>query len=134
MRLAGTISRYSNSAIPQLASAAIHQGLAESSFRCAYQAKVMKTFDANSRPAEVAIGENCMSVDPFDELVRAAREKFAGRSLARNLRARSKFQERLEDESAFVHARMGHRQAGPRDLFLAEQEEVEIERPRRIGK
>src|SRR5258706_4252600 len=130
MRLAGTISRYSNSAIPQLASAAIHQGLAESSFRCAYQAKVMKTFDANSRPAEVAIGENCMSVDPFDELVRAAREQIADRSLARNLRAASELQERLEDVNAFVHSRKQHRHAWARDLLLVAQEQRVIERPR----
>src|SRR6185437_10199530 len=45
MRLAGTCSRYSNKAIPQLASAATYQGRSERFFRCAYQANVMKTFD-----------------------------------------------------------------------------------------
>src|SRR5690242_7166233 len=74
------------------------------------------------------------SGDPFDELVRAAREEFAGRSLARNLRAGSEFQERLEDEGAFVHARMGHGQAGTRDTFIPEEEEVEVQRPGRVGK
>src|SRR5690606_21371852 len=43
MRLAGTCSRYSNRATPQLARAAMIQGLARSSLRWAYQAKVMKT-------------------------------------------------------------------------------------------
>src|SRR6185503_9264731 len=61
MRLAGTISRYSKRAMPQLASAAIHQGLADSSFRCAYHAKVMKTFDRASRPADAATGESCIN-------------------------------------------------------------------------
>src|SRR5690348_3923345 len=45
MRLAGTCSRYSKSAIPQLACAATYQGRPERFFRCAYQANVMKTFD-----------------------------------------------------------------------------------------
>src|SRR6185437_2805658 len=45
MRLAGTCSRYSNKAIPQLASAATYQGRPERFFRCAYQANVMNTFD-----------------------------------------------------------------------------------------
>jgi hypothetical protein len=35
--------------MPQLTSAATHQGLLFSSFRCAYQAKVMKMFDKTSR-------------------------------------------------------------------------------------
>src|SRR5688572_22233297 len=49
MRLAGTCKRYSNNATPQLASAATYQARPESSLRWAYQAKVMKTFDAISR-------------------------------------------------------------------------------------
>src|SRR5690348_4041193 len=57
MRLAGTCSRYSKSAMPQLASAAIHQGFAERLRRCAYQAKVMKTLDAASSAAVSAIVE-----------------------------------------------------------------------------
>src|SRR5882672_6017999 len=48
MRFAGTCSRYSKSAMPQEASAAMNQGLEESSFRCAYQAKVMNTFESVS--------------------------------------------------------------------------------------
>ena len=39
---------YSNSATPQLASAASSQGLWFISFRWAYQAKVMKKFDTTS--------------------------------------------------------------------------------------
>src|SRR6185312_16585534 len=45
MRFAGTCSKYSNRAIPQLASAATYQGRPERFFRCAYQANVMKMFD-----------------------------------------------------------------------------------------
>src|SRR3546814_19238369 len=50
MRFAGTCSRYSNSAMLQLRSAANSHGLADISFRCAYQANVMKTFEAHSSP------------------------------------------------------------------------------------
>src|ERR1700722_10390899 len=50
MRFAGTCSRYSNRAMPQLTSAAMTHGRVFSSFRCPYQAKVMKTFDRHSRP------------------------------------------------------------------------------------
>src|SRR5690606_29736848 len=42
MRLAGTCSRYSNSAIPQLTSAAVYQGEDARFLRCPYQANVMK--------------------------------------------------------------------------------------------
>src|SRR5580698_3036787 len=48
MRLAGTCSRYSNRAIPQLTSAATTQGRVFNSLRWPYQAKVMKTFDIDS--------------------------------------------------------------------------------------
>jgi hypothetical protein len=51
MRLAGTCTRYSNNAMPQLASAAITQGLADMFLRCAYHANVMNTFDTTSKPA-----------------------------------------------------------------------------------
>src|SRR4051812_14017898 len=50
MRFAGTWSRYSNRATPQETSAAMNQGFAESSFRWAYHAKVMKTFERASSP------------------------------------------------------------------------------------
>src|SRR5215467_5067991 len=49
MRLPGTCSRYSKNAIPQLTSAATYQGRSARFFRCAYQANVMKTFEAVSR-------------------------------------------------------------------------------------
>src|SRR5678815_3726245 len=51
MRLAGTWSRYSKSAMPQLASAASHHARCERFRRCAYQANVMKMFESTSRPA-----------------------------------------------------------------------------------
>src|SRR6201988_2267749 len=123
MRFAGTISRYSKSAMPQLASAAIHQGLAESSFRCAYQAKVMNTLEATSRPAVAAMGEICMSVDPFYLLGSAGGQECTGLSFPRYGNFGSELEQGLEYEGALVHARMGHRQAGPRDLFVAEQQQ-----------
>src|SRR5689334_24499170 len=49
IRFAGTCSRYSNNATPQLTSAATNHGFELSSLRCAYQANVMKTFDRISR-------------------------------------------------------------------------------------
>src|SRR5689334_7702118 len=46
--------------MPQLTNAATHHGLAESSFRCAYQAKVMKTFEAISISALRPTTESCI--------------------------------------------------------------------------
>src|SRR6185436_8312460 len=51
MRFAGTWIRYSNSAMPHDTSAATIQGFARRSRRCAYQAKVMNTFEQTSRSA-----------------------------------------------------------------------------------
>src|SRR6185295_2283181 len=48
MRFAGTCAMYSNRAIPQEIAAAMYHGRACSSLRCAYQAKVMKTFESTS--------------------------------------------------------------------------------------
>src|SRR6187397_1902227 len=48
MRLAGTCSTYSKSAMPQLTTAARYQGVVSRCFRCPYQATVMKRFDATS--------------------------------------------------------------------------------------
>src|SRR4051812_27770822 len=45
MRLAGTCSRYSARAMPQLTSAAMYQGEVARFFRCPYQAKVMKMLE-----------------------------------------------------------------------------------------
>src|SRR2546425_13204881 len=55
MRFAGTWSRYSNSAIPQLTSAATIQGRWLKCRRWAYQAKVMKMLDRTSRTTVLAI-------------------------------------------------------------------------------
>src|SRR5262245_13322173 len=49
MRLAGTCSRYSNKANPQLSSAATIHGLSASCFKCAYHANVMNTFESVNR-------------------------------------------------------------------------------------
>src|SRR3569623_807287 len=46
MRFAGTWSRYSKNAMPELAIAATYQGDAAKFFRWPYHAKVMKKFDA----------------------------------------------------------------------------------------
>src|SRR5258706_14144270 len=56
MRLAGTCSRYSASAMPQLISAAMYQGAVARFFRWPYQAMVMKTLDATS--SRMACNEN----------------------------------------------------------------------------
>src|SRR5262245_32312583 len=48
MRLAGTCSKYSKSAMPQLTSAAMYHGRPDKFRRCAYHAKVMKTLEAAS--------------------------------------------------------------------------------------
>lgn len=53
---AGTCSRYSNSAMPQLTMAATYQGRAASSFRCAYQAKVMNTLLQTSSSTKLSAG------------------------------------------------------------------------------
>ncbi len=45
MRFAGTISIYSKSAMPQLASAATYHFLSDRFFKCEYQANVIKTFE-----------------------------------------------------------------------------------------
>src|SRR5687767_14335558 len=50
MRLAGTCSRYSNSAMPQLITAATYQAFPFRLLRCPYQAKVMKMLERISRP------------------------------------------------------------------------------------
>src|SRR5262245_41894929 len=54
MRLAGTCSRYSASAMPQLTRAAIHHGLACRCFRCPYHANVMKRLERASNVAVAA--------------------------------------------------------------------------------
>src|ERR1041384_3471415 len=58
MRLAGTCSRYSKRAMPQLASAATHQGQVARFLRWAYQAKVMNTLEAASSAAAATTGES----------------------------------------------------------------------------
>src|SRR5687767_1235581 len=58
MRLAGTCSRYSNSAMPQLTSAATYQAFPLRFLRWAYHANVMKTFEATSSRIAVGITGN----------------------------------------------------------------------------
>jgi hypothetical protein len=54
--LAGTASQYSTKAMPQLASTTVGSGLSLN-FRWPYQAKVMKTLDANSIRIGSSVGE-----------------------------------------------------------------------------
>src|ERR1700676_5555710 len=61
MRFAGTCSRYSNSAIPQLTVAAIHHGLDCMLRRCPYQANVMNRLEPMRRIAAVSAG--CCSME-----------------------------------------------------------------------
>src|SRR5512139_820339 len=56
MRLAGTWMRYSNSAMPQLTSAATYHGELEKFFRWPYQAKVMNRLDTASISAVTSKG------------------------------------------------------------------------------
>ena len=49
MRLAGTVKQYSKNAIPQLINTAF-QSVIDVSFKCQYQANVMKIFDTMSKP------------------------------------------------------------------------------------
>src|SRR5512147_332709 len=56
MRLAGTWIRYSNSAMPQLASAATYHGDEAKFFRCPYHAKVMNRLDTASISAVTSSG------------------------------------------------------------------------------
>src|SRR6185295_14406782 len=74
------------------------------------------------------------SADPLDLLRAAGGEQGAGPAFSGNRYCPIEFEQRLQHERALVHARVGHRQAGTRDLFFAEKQEVEVERPGRIGK
>src|SRR3989338_2554923 len=56
MRFAGTMIRYSNSAIPQLISAAIYHGELAKFFRCPYHANVMNRLDTASISAVTSSG------------------------------------------------------------------------------
>src|SRR5690349_10710023 len=109
MRLAGTCSRYSNRAMPQLIRAAMYQARLFRLFRCPYQAKVMKMFDSTSRPAVWKKTGICMLVEAFDGLVGNGGEKVGGAAAARDHGLRRDFQQRRQHEGALVHARMRHR-------------------------
>src|SRR5512132_895267 len=92
MRFAGTWRRYSKSAMPQLASAASHHGFDERLRKWAYQANVMKTFEAVNSSAEVtSVGawiKRCAPpVDPRTQ--RAARALRRGRVCGCPARARA---------------------------------------------
>ena len=50
IRFAGTCNKYSNSAMPQLISAATHHGLLARFFRWPYHATVMKTLERTRSP------------------------------------------------------------------------------------
>src|SRR5689334_8429792 len=56
IRLPGTCSRYSKSAIPHETSAAIHQGFDCRCFRWPYHAKVMNRFDTVRNAAHTSAG------------------------------------------------------------------------------
>ncbi len=87
MRFAGTCSRYSKRAIPQLASAATHQARVERFRRWAYQAKVMKTFEQARSATARAIG--CMERETGDGRREMRRRAMAvQRAVAREIAAR----------------------------------------------
>src|SRR5512140_335575 len=91
MRLAGTCSRYSKSAMPQLAIAATHHTRSFRLRRCAYQANVMKTLEAMRRSVVCATtGSDAIvlrfgrRVEQLDALVGDAGEEVARRPVARD--------------------------------------------------
>src|SRR3977135_3178422 len=69
-RLAGTASQYSTKAMPQLTSTTVGSGLSLN-FRWPYQAKVMKTLEANSISIGSSVGET-VGIDVFFANCRAA--------------------------------------------------------------
>src|SRR5690242_13005357 len=92
MRLAGTCSRYSKSAIPQLTSAATYHGLARRFLRCAYQANVMNTFEHVSSTIVVSailIGEDVTKAAAPERRIAAApwHRPPSGTSVGRRIRA-----------------------------------------------
>src|SRR5450755_431956 len=68
MRFAGTCSRYSNRAMPQLAIAAIHHGLPCMLRKCPYQANVMKRLEPVRRIAALSAGCCSMKVGMTEEV------------------------------------------------------------------
>src|SRR5690348_12340793 len=108
MRLAGTCSRYSNSAMPQLASAAMNQGLPERFLRCAYQAKVMNTFDRMSRPVAASVGDRFSGMGVLEGVFGQPGGCLAQASgLQRAVTCASHFS-RCDQLAAFQHTQMLH--------------------------
>src|SRR6185503_6212929 len=93
--------------------------------RWAYQAKVMNTLDARSIRPQVRVAESCISIDPFDFLVRTAFE--VERQLWRDL------QQRLQHEGALLHPGMGNHEIAAGNFLLSIDQQIEIERARRVG-
>src|SRR4051812_43779518 len=97
MRFAGTCTRYSNSAMPQLASAAITHGFDAMFLRWAYHANVMKTFEITRSPALWAQVGRFMVVVAAARVLHAVRRRPArasrcglrGRARPTDARARS---------------------------------------------
>src|SRR5688500_8839950 len=71
MRFAGTWSRYSKNAMPQLATAAQYHGFEFQFFKCAYQAKVMKALEQISNTTVLTItcmAQRCRNIRPKPQL------------------------------------------------------------------
>ena len=75
MRLAGTCSRYSASAMPQLTSAAMYHGAVARFFRWPYQAMVMNTLEATS--SRMVCNENGMEDSRFMAQIIGCRGRMA---------------------------------------------------------
>src|SRR5688572_12800610 len=106
MRLAGTCSRYSNSAMPQLMSAAMNHDFVASPLRWPYQAKVMKTLDSSSKPTvcQPARVENIVK-SPFSKRQRPeALDALSQPALARGemRQLRGDLQQRAQHEGALA--------------------------------
>src|SRR3954467_148345 len=70
--------------------------------------------------------------DPLDFLLAAARGAVDGAAAAGDSSLRRNLNQRLEHESALMHARMGNDQCRLADGLVAEKQQIEVERARRI--
>lgn len=112
---------------PQLISAAIHQGLSLRSLRCAYQAKVMKTFDAaKSSAACITTGRL------FNPNIRASvwLARYSGQASLQLCRGREcsspvQFRQRRQYKCAVIHAWVGRVSVSVLWVSIAMQQQVD---------
>ena len=100
--------------MPQLAAAAIHQGLADKVLQVRVPGERHEDVRSEEHQAAGGVGGNLHSIDPFDlpGSAQASSPALERSQLRRNL------QQRLQHERSFVHARMRERQAAERRSWL----------------